>query len=111
MLRTQTEYFLFTVNNDFLIISTFFHNFSGYDCHLFFEQLLTESYNPKYDPTILPKSLENYFLIRIGCLRFLDSYRFLPSSLQNLIASLQRFKQTDTEGLKDDLFKHKLTFP
>ena len=27
-------------------VPTFFHNFSGYDCHLIFEELLTEAYNP-----------------------------------------------------------------
>ena len=33
-----------------------FQNFFGYDCHLIFEQLLTESFNQNYDPTIIPKS-------------------------------------------------------
>ena len=38
-------------------VPIFFHNFSGYDCHLIFEQLLTESFNQNYNPTIIPKSL------------------------------------------------------
>ena len=41
-------------------VPIFFHNFSGYDCHLIFEQLLTESFNQKYISTIIPKSMENY---------------------------------------------------
>ena len=62
-------------------VPIFFHNFRGYDCHLIFEQLLTESFNQNYNPTIIPKSLENYVTVQVGCLRFLDSYRFLNSSL------------------------------
>ena len=48
-----------------------FHNFSRYDCHLIFEELLTEAYNQNYNPTIIPKSLENYVSVQVGCLRFL----------------------------------------
>ena len=53
-------------------VPIFFHNFSGYDCHLIFEELLTEAYNQNYNPTIIPKSLENYVSVQVGCLRFLD---------------------------------------
>ena len=60
---------------------------------------------------IIPKSLENYVSVQVGCLRFLDSYRFLSSSLQKLIASLDSFKKMDSEGLTDSLFKKKLAYP
>ena len=53
-------------------VPIFFYNFSGYDCHLIFEELLTEAYNQNYNPTIIPKSLENYVSVQVGCLRFLD---------------------------------------
>ena len=67
--------------------------------------------------SIVPKSLENYVSVQVGCLRFLDSYRFLSSSLQKLVASLDTFKYTqsafgmDSEGLTDSLFKKKLAYP
>ena len=32
------------------IVSTLFQNIPGYDCQLVFEQLLTESFNEKYNP-------------------------------------------------------------
>ena len=73
-------------------VPIFFHNFSGYDCHLIFEELSTQAYNLKLAKKIIPKSLENYVSVQVGCLRFLDSYRFLSSSLQKLIASLDTFK-------------------
>ena len=82
-----------------------FHNFSGYDCHLIFEQFLTESFNRNYNPMILPKSLENYVTVQVGCYRFLDKYRFLSSSLQKPIASLIFSKYMNSQGLIDDLFK------
>ena len=89
----------------------FFHNFSGYDCHLIFEQLITSAYNRKLPLNIIPKSLENYVSVQVRCLRFLDSYRFLSSDIQTLTASLNTFKYVDSEGLIDDLFKKKLAYP
>ena len=87
------------------------HNFSGYDCHLIFEELLTKAYNQNYNPTIIPKSLENYVSVQVGCLRFLDSYRFLSSSLDKLVKSLDNFPIMKLEGMSDDLFKKKLAYP
>ena len=92
-------------------VPIFFHNFSGYDCHLIIEELLTEAYNQNYNPTIIPKSLENYVSVQVGCLRFLDSYRFLSSSLDKLVKSLDNFPIMKLEGMSDDLFKKKLAYP
>ena len=92
-------------------VPIFFHNFSGYDCHLIFEGLLTSAYNLKLPINIITKSIENYVSVQVGCLRFLDSYRFLSSSLQKLIASLDTLKYMNSEGLIDDLFKKKLAYP
>ena len=91
-------------------IPIFFHNFSGYDCHLILEELLTEAYNQNYNPTIIPKSLENYVSVQVGCLRFLDSYRFLSSSLDKLVKSLDNFPIMKLERMSDDLFKKKLVY-
>ena len=92
-------------------VPIFFHNFSGYDCHLIFEELLTEATNQIYNPTIIPKSLENYVSVQVGCLRFLDSYRLLSSSLDKLVKSLDNFPIMKLEGMSDDLFKKKLPYP
>ena len=92
-------------------VPIYFHNFSGYDCHLIFEELLTSAYNLKLPINIIPKSMENYVSVQVGCLRFLDSYRFLSSSLQKLITSLNDFPYMQNEGLTDDFSKKKLAYP
>ena len=60
---------------------------------------------------MIPEGLENYVLVGVGCLRLLDSYRFLSSSLQNLTASLDTFMYMDSEGSTDILFMKKLVYP
>ena len=96
-------------------VPIFFHNFSGYDCHLIFEELLTSAYDLKLPINIIPKSMENYVSVQVGCLRFLDSYRFLSSSLDKLMKSMQSAANTfpimDENGLDDELFKKKLAYP
>ena len=92
-------------------VPIFFHNFSGYDCHLIFQELLIQAFEKGYEPKIIPKSLENYVSVQVGCLRFLDSYRFLSSSLNKLVKSLDNFPIMKLEGMSDDLFKKKLAYP
>ena len=92
-------------------VPIFFHNFSGYDCHLIFEELLIQAFEKGYEPKIIPKSMENYVSVQIGCLSFLDSYRFLSSSLDKLVRSLDNFPIIKLEGMSDDLFKKKLAYP
>ena len=91
-------------------VPIFFHNFSGYDCHLIFQELLIQAFEKGYEPKIIPKSLENYVSVQVGCLRFLDSYRFLSSSLDKLVKSLDNFPIMKLEGMSDDLFKKKLAY-
>ena len=92
-------------------VPIFFHNFSGYDCHLIFQELLIQAFEKGYEPKIISKSMENYVSIQVGCLRLLDSYRFLSSSLDKLVKSLDSFPIMDENGFKDKLFKKKLAYP
>ena len=92
-------------------VPIFFHNISGYDCHLIFQELLIQVFEKGYESKIIPKSLENYVSVQVGCLRFLDSYRFLSSSLDKLVKSLDTFPIMKLEGMSDDLFKKKLAYP
>ena len=91
-----------------------FHNFSGYDCHLIFEKLVniaTEKNIKINENDIIAKSPENYISVKVGCLKFLDSYRFLDASLDKLSTTLKSFPSLDANGMEDDLFKRKLAYP
>ena len=67
-------------------VPVFFHNLSRYDTHLFIKEL---SKVIDLDIKVLAKSAEEYISFQVGCLRFLDSYRFLTSSLANITRSLE----------------------
>ena len=61
-------------------ISFLLHNFSNYDGHMFFEKLVNEE-NDKVKFDIIPKTNQEYISVTYGCIRFIDSDRFLSSSL------------------------------
>ena len=91
-----------------------FHNFSGYDCHLIFEKLInmaTKKNIKMNENDIIAKSSESYISVKIGCLKFLDSYRFLDASLDKLSMTLTSFPSLDANGMEDDLFKRNLLIP
>ena len=69
------------------IIPFVFHSFNNYDCHMFFEKLV-DLKNDKVKFKIIPKTNEEYVSVRYGCIKFIDSYRFLSDSLDNLVKIL-----------------------
>ena len=74
------------------------HIFSGYDCHLIFEKfvIMATKKNIKINENdITAKSSEIYISVKIGCLKFLDSYRFLDASLDKLSLTLTSFPSLD----------------
>ena len=64
-----------------------FHNFSNYDCHMFFKKLV-DLKKDKVKFKIIPKTNEEYIAVKYGCIRFIDSYRFLSESLDELVKNL-----------------------
>ena len=51
-----------------------FHNFSNYDCRLFFKKLVVrKSDKVKFD--IISRTCEEYISVTYGCIRFFHSYR------------------------------------
>ncbi|XP_074026512.1 uncharacterized protein [Leptinotarsa decemlineata] len=83
-------------------IPIIFHNLSGYDCHLFIKEL----YKNKDKVDVIPQTNEKYISFTKHLfthsytdkdgrvkknylkMRFIDSFRFMPSSLENLGANL-----------------------
>lgn len=70
-------------------LPVFFHNLSGYDSHLFVTELGTDD----RDIDVIPQNTEKYISFSkktVGGfkLRFLDSFRFMPSSLESLAKNL-----------------------
>ena len=64
-----------------------FHNFSNYDCHLFFKKLVDKKKDKvKFDS--IPNKNEEYISVTYGCIRYIDSYRFLSSCLEELIRTM-----------------------
>ena len=94
-------------------VPVLFHNFSGYDCHLIFEKCISKAFElgfQKHHIKIIPKTIENFISLQIGCLRFLDSYRFLQSSLDKLAQSLNDFPIMKSQQLDDSLLLKKLAY-
>ena len=69
------------------IIPFIFHNFSNYDCHMFFKKLIDKN-NEKAKFDVIPKTTEEYISVTYGCIRFIGSYRFLSISFGKLVKTL-----------------------
>ena len=72
---------------DSIFIPFAFHDFSNYDCHMFFKRLV-DLKKDKVKFKIIPKTNEEYTAVKYGCIRFIDSYRFLSESLDKLVKNL-----------------------
>ena len=68
-------------------IQFIFHIFSNYDCHMFFKEVVDKK-NDKIKFDTIPKTNEEYICVTCGCIRFVDSYRFLSKSLDSLVKTL-----------------------
>ena len=54
---------------------------------MFFKKLVDKK-KDKVDLEIIPKTNEEYISVTYGCIRFIDSYRFLSSGLDSLVRTL-----------------------
>ena len=79
-----------------------FHNFSNYDCHMFFKKLVDKK-KDKVDFDIIPKTNEEYISVTYGCIRFIDSYRFLSSGLDSLVKTLVDNSNETIEDLEKEI--------
>ena len=79
-----------------------FHNFSNYDCHMFFKKLVDKK-NDEVEFDIIPKTNEEYVSVTYGCIRFTDSYRLLSSSLDSLVETLVDSGHKILKDFKEDI--------
>ena len=79
-----------------------FHNLSNYDCHMFFKKLVDKK-NDKVKFDIIPKTNEEYISVTYGCIRFIDSYRFLSSSLDSLVKTSVDISDKKLKNFKDEI--------
>ena len=79
-----------------------FHNFSNYDCHMFFKNLVDKK-KDKVDFEIIPKTNEEYISVTYGCIRFIDSYRFLSNGLHSLVKTLVDNSNKTLKSLKEEI--------
>ena len=79
------------------------HNFSNYDCHMFFKTLVDRK-KDKVDFKIIPKTDEKYISVKYGCIKFIDTYRFLSNSLDKLVKTLVDNSHKSLKNLKKEVF-------
>ena len=69
------------------------HNLKNFDSHLVLSGLKSNS----DEVTCIPSNMERYISFSIGDIRFIDSYQFMSSSLENLVANL---REKDIDNFK-----------
>ena len=79
-----------------------FHNFSKYDCHMFFEKLVDKK-NDKVNFDIIPKTNEEYISVTYGCINFIDNYRFQSSRLDSLVKTIVDKSNKTLKNLKEEV--------
>ena len=69
---------------------------------MFFKKLIDKKNNKvKFD--IIPKTNEEYISVTYGCIRFIDSYRFLSSGLDSLVKTLVDNSNKTLKNLKEEV--------
>ena len=79
-----------------------FHNFSNYDCDMFFKKLVDKQ-DDKVKFDIIPKTNEEYISVTYGSIRFIDSYRFQSSSLDSLVKTVVDNSHETLKNLKEEI--------
>ena len=100
-----------------------FHNLKCYDSHFVikhFRKQYTERArggSPTYgDVEVIPLNSEKYMMFQLGNLRFVDSFQFMSTSLENLVSLLlksgrENFPNTTRYLADDDLVFAKGVYP
>ena len=69
---------------------------------MFFKKLVDKK-KDKVEFENIPKTNEEYISVTYGCIRFIDSYRFLSSSLDSLVKTLVDNSHKTVKNLKEEI--------
>ena len=69
---------------------------------MFFKKLVDKK-NDKVKFDIIPKTNEEYISVTYGCIRFIDSHRFLSSGLDSLVKTLVDNSHQTLKNLKEEI--------
>ena len=91
------------------VINVIIHNLKGYDSHLILKEFDKCSVGKQSDIRVIASNTERYISFGFSCFRFLDSYQFLSSSLDELVSSLahDKFIQTSRWSVHPELLYEK----
>ena len=88
-----------------------FHNLKGYDSHFIIRKaydIAKRMGHPKI--SAIPNSYEKFMSFEIGSLKFIDSFQFMASSLENLVDNLyekgtgNKYKNFDNQVMNDFMY-------
>ena len=83
-------------------ITIVLHNFSNYDCHMFFKTLVDKK-SDNVEFKIITKTDEKIISVKYGCIKVIDTYRFLSSSLDKLVQTLVDNSHKTLKNLKKEV--------
>ena len=88
-----------------LKIPVIFHNLKGYDSHFIIKKLEKNT-----NISVIANNFEKYISFTIDSLKFIDSFQFMGSSLDQLVSNLSKdsFNYTDLEFKEFDNYQLKL---
>ena len=69
---------------------------------MFFKKLVDKK-KDQVDFDIIPKTNEEYISVTYGCIRFIDSFRFLSSGLDSLVKTLVDNSHKTLKNLKEEI--------
>ena len=69
---------------------------------MFFKKLVDKK-KDKVEFEIVPKTNEEYISVTYGCIRFIDSYRFVSSSLDSLVKTLVDNSHKTLEDFEEEI--------
>ena len=64
---------------------------------------MVDKKNDKVKFNIIPKTNEDYISVTYGCIRFIDSYRFLSNSLGSLVKTLADKSNKTVKKLRKEI--------